>query len=765
MSDAIVSFDDQGRILLWNRSSETMFGYSRGEIIGKNLEMIWPADRGEQTPWLSPAMDSAITEMEFRRKDGSSFSAEVSFSKQTAATGAVNTFIIRDITERKQAQQVLNESESRYRLLSVTAGRLLDANDPQTIVEDLCREVMAHLDCHAFFNFLVDEPSGRLRLNAFSGIPEDAARKIEWLDFGVAICGCVAQTRERIIAEDIFNVADMRTDLVKSFGIQAYCSHPLLARDRLIGTLSFGTRTRARFTPKEVEMMRTVADQVAIAMERQQAAEALKDGEEKYRLIFESSLSGILTATLDGTILSANPAAQQILGMTEAEIIGRGRDGIVDTSDPRFRSALAERIRFGKFTGEMTWRRKDGSPFPAEVSAVVTTNRKGQAFNSIIFWDISWRKNAEKILQESEQRFREMADAMPQLVWTATPEGLTDYYNTRHLEFPDLKRDVSGFWNWQGAIHPDDLSRTIEFWREAQASGSGTQVEHRFRHRSGSFRWKLTRAIPVRNEEEKILKWVGTTTDIHDLKEAETILKERTRQLEEANRELESFTYSVSHDLRAPLRAIDGFSKMLLRDAEAQLDEESRRKLTVVRESTEKMNRLIDDLLNLSRLGRQALTRSLIDMKGLCREAWEELHELTPERTAGLKLDGLDNALGDRPLLKQVVLNLLSNALKFTRDREPAVIEITSSKSDGFIVFSVRDNGAGFDMKYRDKLFGVFQRLHSKSEYEGTGVGLAIVQRIINRHGGRVWAEGEVGKGAIFYFSLPATEISEKQNL
>ena len=417
-----------------------------------------------------------------------------------------------DITARKQLEEDLSQSEARYRLLAATAGQLLETDDPQTMVDGLCRDVMAHLDCHVFFNFMVDERSGRLRLNACAGISENDAPMLQWLDKGVAICGCVALEKQRIIAEDILNSEDTRTDLVKSFGVQAYCCHPLMIQEELLGTLSFGTKTRPHFTPEEVELMRVVANQVAIAMQRQRMAKSLQ---------------------------------------------------------------------------------------------------------------------------------------------------------------------------------------------------------------------------------------------------------ERTAQYQAANKDLESFTYSVSHDLRAPLRAIDGFSKMLLRDAGTQIDEESRRKLTVVRESTEKMNRLIDDLLDLSRLGRQALALSHIDMKKLFHEAWEELCELAPERAASLKVDELDDALGDRSLLKQVVLNLLSNALKFTRDREPAVIEIASAKDDDFVKFSVKDNGAGFDMKYRDKLFGVFQRLHSKSEYEGTGVGLAIVQRIINRHGGRVWAEGKVGKGATFYFSLPITGISE----
>ncbi len=237
----------------------------------------------------------------------------------------------------------------------------------------------------------------------------------------------------------------------------------------------------------------------------------------------------------------------------------------------------------------------------------------------------------------------------------------------------------------------------------------------------------------------------------------EEVLHEQKILLEDANKELEAFTYTVSHDLRAPLRAIDGFSKMLLSDAKS-LGEDSKRKLKIVRENTEKMNRLIDDLLNLSRLGRQALKPNSLNMGKIFRESWDELCQSAPERKGDLHMGKLHAVSGDESLMKQVAANILSNAFKFTRDRKPAVIEINSALSDNEIVFSVKDNGVGFEMKFYDKLFGIFQRLHSEREYEGTGVGLTIVQRIIQRHGGQVWAEGKIGKGATFYFSLPAAK-------
>ncbi len=223
------------------------------------------------------------------------------------------------------------------------------------------------------------------------------------------------------------------------------------------------------------------------------------------------------------------------------------------------------------------------------------------------------------------------------------------------------------------------------------------------------------------------------------------------RRIEE---ELESFSYSVAHDLRAPLRAIDGFSRMLL-NSEQQLDQETNRKLQIIRENAVKMDRLINDLLYLSKSGRTPISSTRIDMDRLVKELWQEQLSASPDRKMELKRERLPKAFGDEALIRQVLSNLLANAVKFSRRKKLAMIEIGGKSSGNENIYYIKDNGTGFDMQYHDRLFGVFQRLHSENDYEGTGVGLAIVQRIIHRHGGRIWAEGKVGRGAAFYFTLP----------
>jgi signal transduction histidine kinase len=237
--------------------------------------------------------------------------------------------------------------------------------------------------------------------------------------------------------------------------------------------------------------------------------------------------------------------------------------------------------------------------------------------------------------------------------------------------------------------------------------------------------------------------------------ELEQRVQERTHKLAEANKELEAFSYSVSHDLRAPLRAIDGFSRILVEDYADKLDDDGKRVLDVIRGNTQNMGRLIDDLLAFSRLSRKQMEASPVDMDGLASDVFQQLKSVIGDQPIEFNLAPLPDVEGDPALIRQVFVNLLSNAAKYSRPRAKTVIEVNGRRENGDCVYSVKDNGVGFDMTYAQKLFGVFQRLHSVEEFEGTGVGLAIVQRIVHRHGGRVWAEGKVDEGATFYFSLP----------
>jgi signal transduction histidine kinase len=240
-----------------------------------------------------------------------------------------------------------------------------------------------------------------------------------------------------------------------------------------------------------------------------------------------------------------------------------------------------------------------------------------------------------------------------------------------------------------------------------------------------------------------------------ELKERVLDLDQRTSQLEAANKELSNFTYSVAHDLRAPLRSIGGFARVLLEDYVDRLDEEGKRYLKIIHQDARKMGQLIDDLLALARLGRKEMNLGIIDVAELAKAVFEELKVPYQARKLEIDIQPLPAALADRVMIRQVLANLLENAIKFTQDRAPALIEVRGWSEGNEDIYCIKDNGVGFDMRYVHKLFEVFQRLHPEDEYSGTGVGLAIVKRIIDRHGGRVWAEGKVNEGAAFCFAIP----------
>ncbi|HEX3855978.1 MAG TPA: CHASE3 domain-containing protein [Verrucomicrobiae bacterium] len=315
-------------------------------------------------------------------------------------------------------------------------------------------------------------------------------------------------------------------------------------------------------------------------------------------------------------------------------------------------------------------------------------------------------------------------------------------------------------------VHPDDKASTLREVEEQIVSGKKTlNFENRYQHKDGSWRVLSWRSMP----QPSGLMY-ATARDVTDQKRTEekitglnADLQIHTARLEAANKELEAFSYSVSHDLRAPLRHVDGFVDLLGKHAAEKLDDRSRRYLKIIGDSAHQMGVLIDDLLIFSRMSRTELRCSKVALDSLLSEAVNALQMETKGRQIVWKIGSLPEVEADAPMLRQVWANLIGNAVKYTRTRDPAEIEVGCRDSgNGEFVFFVRDNGVGFDMQYAHKLFGVFQRLHRSEDFEGTGIGLANVNRIVGRHGGRAWAEGKIGSGATFFFSLPKTKTETK---
>jgi signal transduction histidine kinase len=387
--------------------------------------------------------------------------------------------------------------------------------------------------------------------------------------------------------------------------------------------------------------------------------------------------------------------------------------------------------------------------------------------NRNLEYEMAERHGVEEALRTSELRNRTLVSATTSIVWTADGNGRFNEDQPSWEAYTGQGRDQYGRLGWRDAFAPDDR-RDIELkWAQIVAEPAAFDLELGMWHEPSQRHRKVSfRAVPIIGLRGEIQEWIGTVTDIDDQRRAEEDLQklntelerrvaERTAQLEGVNKELEGFSYSVSHDLRAPLRAILGFSSMLAEDHAGQLDEEALRKLGIVRNEAQRMSVLIDDLLTFSRLGRQAIQRRELDMRNLASGMFDRLQAQSAGPKAEFRLGSLPVAMGDRVLLEQVWANFLSNALKFSAKREQPVIEVGAISDGAEHIYFVRDNGAGFDPRYQSKLFGVFQRLHDNAEFAGTGVGLALVERIVTRHGGRVWADGKPDEGATFYFTLP----------
>ena len=490
---------------------------------------------------------------------------------------------------------------------------------------------------------------------------------------------------------------------------------------------------------------------------RKLAEDDLRESEARYRLLFDCNPQPVWVYDSNTlTILDVNQSAIQSYGYSQQEFTSLT---IKDIRPHEDLPNLLENLNKSQWSVEQrgVWRhrRKDGSIIDVEVVShpLIYAGRQARL---VVATDITARKFAEEVLRESEERFRLLvSNVKDYAILMLDPEGRVVSWNEGAARIKGYNaQEIIG--HHFSCFYPEeDVKRGKPAWGLKEAADRGRFEDEGWRLRKdGSRYWASVVITALLDKAGRLRGYAKITRDITERKHAEQEILRRSAELEAANKELEAFCYSVSHDLRAPLRGIDGFSQALLEDYAPKLDSQAKDYIQRVRAGTQRMGALIDDLLNLSRISRAELLAGPVDLTSLARSVAAELRRSQPDRAVEFVIAPDLRTVGDSHLIHIALENLLGNAWKFSSRCERARIEFGRAQNNGASAFFVRDNGAGFDPAYAERLFGVFQRLHSLTDFPGTGVGLASVQRIIHRHGGRVWAEGSLGKGATFYFTL-----------
>lgn len=504
---------------------------------------------------------------------------------------------------------------------------------------------------------------------------------------------------------------------------------------------------------------------------QQQLAENVKRQQELFsahqtlQAIVTASPVGIVALDPEGTVTLWNKGAEKLFGWRADEVLGRSYPLIPPHELAEARKTIELALQGGILTDMETRRlRKNGELLDVSLSISPLRGAEGEISGIIVvIADITGRKRAEEVLRQSEENYRLLFASNPQPMWV---------FDLETLAFLEVNAAAELHYGWsreeflamtiKDIRPPEDVPQMLEVvarggdghnnagvWRHLKKDGTIIFVE--IATHALEFAGRRARVVLSHDVTEK----VRSREEILKLNaELEERVRQRTAELEAANSELEAFSYSVSHDLRTPLRHIEAYSSLLREEHAGQLDDAGRHCLDRMSSSVRKMDCLVNDMLQLARVSREGLAREVVDLSGVATEVLAELRQGQPRRLLSSRIAERVTASGDPHLLRIAMENLLGNAWKYTGKTAESVIEFGTIEQEGQPVYFVRDNGVGFDMAYAGRLFGPFQRLHPAEEFEGTGIGLATVQRIIHRHGGRVWAEGEEGRGAAFYFTL-----------
>jgi PAS domain S-box-containing protein len=730
-TDVIYCYDAEFRIQYVSPSVQRVLGYSPDEIMGKTfpeLGVLAPESLPGAVTDAMKVLDGHRVETEeyvFITRDGERRTGEVSGTK-LIEDGKVRSIIsvARDITERKRAETARLASDANYQVLFKqspiavmtfdTELRVIDVNDQFLVMMDTKREKV--------IGFPLREVEDRKVLPSFEAALLGESRHFE------GPYHATTSSRELWVYANSSPIRDEHGVVVG--GIAAI-------------------------------------DDITV---QKDAETAMRKSEELHKTLFQQSPLGIYTYDKDWIVTECNERLVEMLGSSRERLMGLDMHELKDT---RLRGAIVESMsgRTAKYEGEYV---PTTGNMAVQASFIMSPllDDGGQVVGGLAtVEDISARLEAEDKLRTSEEIHRALFSQPLLGIFTFDGElRVTDCNDTILKKIDGTREAVIGF------DLRDLADRSFVPAVMKAMDGQVGTYEGPYTTTNGKHPTMIVSLIatPLWDADGNVIGGIAAMEDISEQAKArrelkryserlEEIVAERTRQLEQTvsdltalNEELEAFGYSVSHDLRVPLRAIAGLSRMVMEDPEVDLGGSGTRHMDLIVESTDRMGGLIDDLLGLSRAGRKEMRSEPVDMAALAGEVIDELRVSTRDRAISFSVAPMPEALGDRALLKQAMMNLLENAVKFTRGRPAAMIEVAGQPGGTENTYHVKDNGVGFDMGYSDKLFGVFQRLHRAEDFEGTGVGLALTQRIVHRHGGRVWAEGEVDMGATFFFTLPA---------
>ncbi len=766
----IAHVDLAGRITLANQRLERMLGYAPGELVGCVVrELSHPDDIDatvvQRARLLAGEITAFTTQKRYLRKDGSTVwvGLTVSMMRAPGGAGLYDIAVFEDISDRVRAEALLQLEHMVTRDLAESDSAL---GALRAAIRAIC--IAEGWDCGRCF--VPDEQAGLLRFAGAWGVDDPVvARYLQQscnvtYSPGVRLMGLVWQSGSPLWMSDVTNDPRVAVGAVaRQAGMRGAFLFPLRVAGSVIGVIAFNSRAVREPEPRLLEAIESIGRQIGQFLLRKRAEEAQR----RFRIAMDTS-PDIIELIDPETLLyiDVNQTACDVHGYTREQMLAVGPPEVTGKRRETFANDFAELIAHGRASRIESRRiRADGSALPVEVlRRAVCLDGRWMIF--AIARDTTERVAAEQSLRQSETRFRRLAELSSGGFWETDArhcftkmvygQGFNAflpadaYIGTARWDVPSLSPDAAGWAKLRAIMDAHQRFHEFEFSR---ADGAGNE---RSRSISGA---------PLFDKDGQFTGYQGITSDISARKRDEAELVQlnaelearvalRTAELERANKELETFSYSVAHDLRAPLRAMTGFSAIVLEENAGKLDAASVRYLQRVKAGGENMGELVDDLLNLARVSRQEMRRRDTNLGEVARKIAAALAEASPARSVEIEIKGHMPAVCDPGLIEIVMSNLIGNAWKFTSKVDAARIEVGVKRRDGKNVYFVRDNGAGFDMAYTKNLFTPFQRLHRREDFEGTGIGLSLVKRIIDKHGGKVWAEGERDKGASFYFTL-----------